>query len=40
MLNHPIFSDPNTSFGSTSFGVISGTKIGPRQVMLGVKYNF
>jgi hypothetical protein len=40
VLNHPIFSDPNTSFGSTSFGQITSTKVGPRQVMLGVKYNF
>jgi hypothetical protein len=40
VLNHPIFSDPNTSFGSTSFGEITSTKIGPRQMMLGLKYNF
>jgi hypothetical protein len=40
VLNHPIFSDPNTSFGSTSFGQITGTKIGPRQMMFGMKYHF
>jgi hypothetical protein len=38
--NTPIFSDPNTSYGSTSFGQISGTKIGPRDVQLGMKYYF
>jgi hypothetical protein len=40
VLNHPIFSDPNTSYGSTSFGQIAGTKIGPRNVMIGMKYYF
>jgi hypothetical protein len=39
-LNHPIFSDPATSFGATSFGQITGTKIGPRNVQLGLKYYF
>ncbi len=40
VLNHPVFGDPNTSFGSTSFGQITGTKIGPRQMMFGLKYHF
>jgi hypothetical protein len=40
VLNHPVFGDPNTSFGSTSFGQITGTKIGPRQMMMGFKYHF
>jgi hypothetical protein len=40
VLNHPVFSDPNTSFGSTSFGQITGTKIGSRQMMFGLKYHF
>ena len=40
VLNHPIFADPNTSFGSTSFGQITSTKIGPRQMMFGLKYHF
>jgi hypothetical protein len=39
-LNHPVFSDPNTSYGSTSFGQITGTKVGPRNVQLGFKYYF
>ena len=40
VLNHPVFGDPNTSFGSTSFGQITGTKIGPRQMMFGMKFHF
>ena len=40
VLNHPVFGDPNTSFGSTSFGQITGTKVGPRQMMVGLKYHF
>jgi len=39
-LNHPIFSDPNGSFGSTSFGQITGAKVGQRNVQLGFKYYF
>jgi hypothetical protein len=39
-LNHPVFSDPNTSYGSTGFGQITGTKVGPRNVQLGFKYYF
>ena len=38
--NHPIFSDPSTSFGATNFGQITSTKIGPRNVQLGFKYYF
>jgi hypothetical protein len=40
VLNHPIFSDPSSSFGSTSFGQITGTKVGPRNVQFGFKYYF
>jgi hypothetical protein len=40
VLNHPVFGDPNTSFGSTSFGQITNTKVGPRQMMVGLKYHF
>jgi hypothetical protein len=39
-LNHPIFGDPAASFGATSFGQITGTKVGPRNVQLGLKYYF
>jgi hypothetical protein len=38
--NTPIFSDPATSYGASNFGVISGTKVGPRNVQLGFKYYF
>ncbi len=38
--NTPIFGDPATSFGATNFGQITGTKIGPRNVQLGMKYYF
>ena len=42
VLNHPIFSDPpnRQQFGSTAFGQITTTKVGPRQMMLGFKYHF
>jgi Carboxypeptidase regulatory-like domain/TonB dependent receptor-like, beta-barrel len=43
VLNYPIFSDPTgtaTEFGSTAFGQITSTKVGPRQMMLGFKYHF
>ena len=39
-LNHPVFSEPNTSYGSSGFGQITGTKVGPRNVQLGFKYHF
>jgi hypothetical protein len=40
--NTPMFGDPNTSFGSTSFGQITGLRngVGPRNVQLGFKYYF
>lgn len=38
--NHPVFSDPPTSYGAGNFGVISGTKVGARSVQLGFKYYF
>jgi hypothetical protein len=38
--NHPVFSNPGTSFGSSSFGQITGTKVGSRNVQLGLKYFF
>jgi hypothetical protein len=33
--NTPTFGDPNTSFGNSNFGTITGTKIGSRNVQLG-----
>jgi hypothetical protein len=38
--NHPVFSDPAGGFGSTSFGQITGAKVGNRNVQLGFKYYF
>ena len=38
--NHPVFSDPATGYGASNFGVINGTKVGPRNVQLGFKYYF
>jgi hypothetical protein len=40
--NTPNFGDPNTSFGSTNFGQITGLRsgTGPRNVQLGFKYYF
>jgi hypothetical protein len=38
--NHPIFSPPGSTFGSGSFGQITGTKIGARNVQLSLKYYF
>jgi hypothetical protein len=38
--NHPVFSDPATNYGASSFGVINNTKVGPRNVQLGFKYYF
>jgi hypothetical protein len=40
--NTPMFGDPNTSFGSTSFGQITGLRsgVGPRNIQFGLKYYF
>jgi hypothetical protein len=38
--NHPVFSDPATSYGASNFGVINGTKVGARSVQFGFKYYF
>ncbi|MBI3679673.1 MAG: TonB-dependent receptor [Acidobacteria bacterium] len=38
--NTPIFGDPSTSYGSSSFGQITGAKVGSRNVQLGFKYYF
>ncbi len=38
--NTPIFSNPNTSYGNSAFGSITGTSIGARNVQLGFKYYF
>jgi hypothetical protein len=38
--NHPVFSDPPSTYGASNFGVISGTKVGARSVQFGFKYYF
>ena len=38
--NHPVFGTPNTNVGDDTFGTISYTAIGPREVQLGFKFNF
>jgi hypothetical protein len=43
VMNHPVFSEPSTTnmaFGSTTFGQITSTKVGARQMMIGLKYYF
>jgi hypothetical protein len=39
-LNHPVFGAPDTNVGDDTFGAISYTTVGPRQVQLGFKFNF
>jgi Carboxypeptidase regulatory-like domain len=38
--NHPVFNPPGSTYGSDSFGQISGTKIGSRNVQMSLKYYF
>lgn len=38
--NTPRFTDPNTSFPSTSFGVINGQGNSPRQTQMGATFTF
>jgi hypothetical protein len=41
-LNHPVFAPPDTTLGDDTFGQITSTSnlIGPREVQLGMKFNF
>jgi hypothetical protein len=39
-LNHPQFANPNTTFGSASFGFITSTSVNPRVGQLAVKMTF
>jgi hypothetical protein len=39
-LNHPQFSNPNATYGSSSFGIISSTSVNPRVGQLAVKMTF
>jgi len=38
--NHPVFGTPDTTVGSDTFGTISYTSVGPREIQLGFKFNF
>ncbi len=38
--NHPIFGDPSTNFGSSSFGQITSTIVNPRVIQFALKYAF
>lgn len=38
--NTPMFGDPAASFGAVNFGQITGTRIGPRNMQIGLKYYF
>ena len=39
-LNHPQFSNPGTSLGTATFGVITQSAVAPRLIQLAVKYLF
>ena len=38
--NHPQFSDPGTTFGTSNFGVITRTSVASRLIQFGIKYVF
>jgi hypothetical protein len=38
--NTPMFGDPAASFGAVNFGQITGARIGPRNMQIGLKYYF
>jgi Carboxypeptidase regulatory-like domain len=40
LTNTPIFSSPNVTLGSTTFGVVSGQENTPRQIQMGIKLLF
>jgi hypothetical protein len=40
LLNHPQFSNPNTTFGVSSFGIITSTAVNPRVGQLALKIIF
>jgi Carboxypeptidase regulatory-like domain/TonB dependent receptor/TonB-dependent Receptor Plug Domain len=39
-LNHPQFANPDTSFTSPTFGVISSTAVNPRVIQLALRFAF
>ena len=38
--NHPIFGQPGTSPGSSTYGVIGGTRVDSRELQLALKFVF
>ena len=40
LFNHPNFANPGTTLGTTSFGVISSSLLPPREVQLGMRFQF
>jgi len=40
VFNHAQFANPNTTFGNAAFGSITGTRLTPREVQLGVRFLF
>ena len=38
--NHPVFGTPDTAVDDENFGRITYTSVGPREVQLGLKFNF
>ena len=40
LFNRPQFGPPNTSLGSTTFGVVSSTVNNPRLIQFGLKFAF
>jgi hypothetical protein len=39
-LNHPVFGTPGTQVDDESFGTVTYTTVGPRELQLGFKFNF
>lgn len=40
VFNHTQFANPSTSFGTGTFGQITGTSVNPRIIQLALRYNF
>ena len=40
IFNHPLFSNPNTSFGNSQFGRITSTRLPSREIQLGARFLF